>query len=119
MKQKLTILLITALMLSLATACGKTDSSSAQPEQTTTQAQTEPTTESAETEPAAPAGEADASNPVALLNSIWQGYTEDEKFSCAGGDATQSKMGEAGPYGIGDTAALDSTLGFPAGMAQN
>lgn len=55
-------------------------------------------------------------SPLALLNTVWDSYGEDEKFSAAGGDFSEENANMEGPgaYSIEDAAALDSALGFPA-----
>lgn len=52
---------------------------------------------------------------VALLNSIWQTYDENEKFAVAGGDYSNenNRIDEAGVYDITDATELDYSLGFP------
>lgn len=54
-----------------------------------------------------------------LLETVWNSYADDEKFAAAGGDASEENMTMDGPgkFGVSDSAALDSTLGFPAGEA--
>lgn len=51
-----------------------------------------------------------------LLDTVWNSYTEEEKFPAAGGDMTEENMAMDGPgrFGIEDAVMLDSTLGFPA-----
>ena len=45
-----------------------------------------------------------------LLQTVWNSYADDEKFSVIGGDASEE-------FDTADSAALDSMLGFPAGEA--
>lgn len=54
-----------------------------------------------------------------LLETVWNSYADDEKFAAAGGDASEENMTMDGPgkFGVSDSAALDSTLGFPADEA--
>lgn len=54
-----------------------------------------------------------------LLNKVWGSYTDDNKFPVAGGDTSEENMtmDAPGKFGIEDTAALDTTLGFPAASA--
>ncbi|MDE5965987.1 MAG: bacteriocin transport accessory protein [Lachnospiraceae bacterium] len=64
--------------------------------------------------------EADKTNgsesPLALLNTVWDSYDEDERFAAAGGDFSEENSNMEGPgtYSIEDAAALDAALGFPA-----
>lgn len=54
-----------------------------------------------------------------LLTTVWDSYADDEKFPAAGGDMSEENiaMDAPGKFGIDDTAALDSTLGFPEASA--
>ena len=56
---------------------------------------------------------------LALLNTVWSSYKEDEKFSAAGGDFSEEnmKMDEPGKFGLTDTAMLESTLAVPEASA--
>ncbi len=62
------------------------------------------------------AGELSIQTPLELLNKVWSGYAEDEKFSAIGGDSSEAntKTNEPGVYSLDDSAAVDSALGFPA-----
>ena len=55
-----------------------------------------------------------------LLTTVWSSYEDDEKFPAAGGDMSEENMtmDAPGKFGIDDTAALDTTLGFPAASAE-
>lgn len=55
-----------------------------------------------------------------LLTTVWSSYEDDDKFPAAGGDMSEENMTMDGPgkFGIDDTAALDTTLGFPAASAE-
>lgn len=98
MKKFLAIILAALFVLSLA-ACGGNDN---------------------------PAGDAASENesavksPLELLTTVWNNYRDDEKFPAAGGDMSEENMSMDGPgkFGIDDTAALDSTLGFPEASAE-
>ena len=92
MKRLLTIFLMFIMVLSL-TACGGKD--------------------------AGAGDEAKIADALALLNTIWDSYGEDEKFSAMGGDFNEENMvdGAPGNYGIQDTAMLDSSLGLPEASA--
>ena len=56
---------------------------------------------------------------LTLLNTIWDSYGEDEKFSAMGGDFSEENMvdGAPGNYGIEDASMLDYTLGLPEASA--
>lgn len=60
--------------------------------------------------------EVNIKDSLELLNTVWNSYTEEEKFPAAGGDMTEENMTMDGPgrFSIEDGAMLDSTLGFPA-----
>lgn len=51
---------------------------------------------------------------------LWNSYGEDDKFPTAGGDMSEENMtmDAPGKFGVDDTAALDTTLGFPAASAE-
>lgn len=53
---------------------------------------------------------------VELLNTVWDGYGEEERFPVMGGDASEEHVNLEGPgiYSLDDPAAVDTTLGFPA-----
>ncbi len=51
---------------------------------------------------------------VAVLESVWNSYADDEKFPAMGGDFDVMADGVPGAYSISDAEALDSALGFPA-----
>lgn len=55
-----------------------------------------------------------------LLTTVWNSYTDDEKFPVMGGDMSdENMMADApGKFGIDDTNALDTTLGFPASSGE-
>ena len=92
MKRIVSILLCAVLLLSLA-ACG-----SSAP---------------ADTDDNAPA------SALELLETVWNSYSEDEKFPAAGGDYSEENMrdGAPGNFSINDADLLDSSLGFPAAGA--
>lgn len=56
------------------------------------------------------------SDPVKLLQKVWDSYDEDEKFSAGGGDMSEENMNTEGPgkYGLDDAEAIDAALGLPA-----
>lgn len=93
MKKIAAILLVTILTISLG-ACGN----------------------KGESEGAKDGQEVNIKDSLELLNTVWNSYTEEEKFPAAGGDMTEENMTMDGPgrFGIEDGTMLDSTLGFPA-----
>ncbi|MBE6969301.1 MAG: bacteriocin transport accessory protein [Ruminococcaceae bacterium] len=56
-------------------------------------------------------------NPVALLDTVWQSYAEEEKFPCAGGDLDHANMEGPGEYAVNSAEALDASFGIPAADA--
>lgn len=61
----------------------------------------------------------DIPDALTLLNTIWDSYGEDEKFSAMGGDFSEENMvdGAPGNYGIEDASMLDYSLGLPEASA--
>ena len=51
-----------------------------------------------------------------LLNTVWNSYADDEKFSAAGGDMSEENMtmDSPGNYSLEDADAIDAALGLPA-----
>ena len=92
MKRIVSILLCTVLLLSLA-ACGASVP--------------------ADTDDNAPA------SALELLETVWNSYSDDEKFPAAGGDYSEENMrdGAPGNFSMDDADTLDSSLGFPAAEA--
>lgn len=91
MKRIVSILLCAVLLLSLA-ACGAS----------------------------APA-DADDNAPASaleLLETVWNSYSDDEKFPAAGGDTSEENMRDGAPGNFADAASFDSMLGFPAAEAE-
>lgn len=110
MKKITALLLIFTLLLTFA-ACSsnKTPDVTDAPNADTTDT---PVTDAPVTDaPEAPAAE----SALALLESVWAKYAEDEKFAAAGGDySEENAVSDApGKYGLDDTDALDSVLGLP------
>lgn len=72
-------------------------------------------------EPEQPAGApaVEIGSALELLENVWAGYADNEKFSAAGGDANEENMtmDAPGKFGIEDAAALDSMLALPADAA--
>jgi len=54
-----------------------------------------------------------------LLNTVWAGYADEDKFSAAGGDFNEENMtmDAPGKFGVEDAEALDATLGLPQDKA--
>ncbi len=109
MKKFFALFTIISLVLSLAACGNKQDNNSSSAtttvnETTSTQAQT-----SAQ-------AQASAQDALEILNTIWNSYGEDEKFSAIGGDASEenTRSNEPGVYSIADASVIDSALGFPA-----
>ena len=92
MKRIVSILLCAVLLLSLA-ACGASAP--------------------ADTDDNAPA------SALELLETVWNSYSDDEKFPAAGGDYSEENMrdGAPGNFSMDDADLLDSSLGFPAAEA--
>lgn len=85
MKKIITILLVAAMVCSLA-ACGKNKGGD---------------------------GSASAS-PVEVLTKAWDSFDESDKFSVFGGDFDNAVDGAPGEFSIKDAEALDASLGFPS-----
>lgn len=125
MKKFLSLLMTALLALTLAlTACtanNNDDQNTETPDMT--QSQQPADTEEATTEPAETEepeqNTTDDKDALGMLNTIWAGFSEDEKFPVAGGDMSEENMNMEGPgkYSIEDTAALDSALAFPEAAA--
>lgn len=58
-------------------------------------------------------------DPLELLTTVWNSYSDGDKFPAAGGDMSEENNSMDGPgiFDITDTDALDSSLGFPAASA--
>ena len=64
----------------------------------------------------------DASQPadsLALLDTVWSSYSDDDKFPVMGGDTSEDNMVESAPgrFSIEDGDMLDYSLGYPAADA--
>ena len=88
MKRALSLALAFVLALTL-TACGKKDTGTDSDSNVPTDALT-------------------------LLNTVWDSYTDDEKFPAAGGDYEHSVDGAPGAFDISDTDNLTYLLSVPA-----
>ena len=55
-----------------------------------------------------------------LLNNVWAGYADAEKFAAAGGDASEENMTMDGPgrFGVEDAEMLDVMLALPPSAAE-
>lgn len=127
MKKLLALVLSMTLVLSFA-SCGDSSDSSNNDSKDTAEASSvsEPADagSAADAEPSSDGGEKPAGGdeqtsgdtPLDILNTVWNSYTEDEKFPVAGGGMTEENISMEGPgkYGLEDPTAIDSALGFPA-----
>ena len=98
MKKIMTVLLATVLTISLA-ACGSSSG------------QAGSNTDNKENEAAA-----DIPDALTLLDTVWDSYSEDEKFPVVGGDFSEANNKENAPgvYDLSDADAVEVNLGFPA-----
>lgn len=64
--------------------------------------------------------ESSVKDALEILQTVWNSYDEDEKFSAAGGDMTEENMATDAPgkFGTGDAEMLDYYLGFPKDSAE-
>lgn len=117
----LTVMTVSAVALS---ACGKKDNNSTTENTTVetstqveTTTQTETTTAQAATEEdtSKDAAEYDVEGAVKILDDIWAGYSEEDKFPAAGGDYNEENMrdGAPGKYDIEDAGMINNTFGMP------
>ncbi len=90
MKKIVTLLLAIALMLSLVACAGGKDNGGS--------------------------NAVESKDPLEVLQTVWSGFGENEKFPVAGGDMSEenSKMDEPGVFSLENKEELDSTLGLPA-----
>lgn len=90
MKKIVTLLLAIALMLSLVACAGGKDNGGS--------------------------NTVESKDPLEVLQTVWSGFGENEKFPVAGGDMSEenSKMDEPGVFSLENKEELDSTLGLPA-----
>lgn len=60
-----------------------------------------------------------AKSALDLLATVWDGYTDEEKFPIAGGDMSGENMVMDGPgnFSTGDPSLLDASLGLPEASA--
>lgn len=128
MKKRFSLLLIVCLLAASLASCGnKNTETDTTPSDNTGVTDTTDTdnnasdttdtvpNEDTETDSAGEStGESDA---AALLNTVWESYTEDEKFSAAGGDYNHPVEDAPGAFDITDTASLSSMLVLPESAA--
>lgn len=95
MKKLIAFLLAGVMLLSLAACAAKTDDQPAAEEDTIADALT-------------------------LLNTVWAGYTEDEKFPAAGGDYSEENMtdGAPGRVSLEDPSNVEYLLSIPAAVVE-
>ena len=124
MKKRFSLLLIVCLLAASLASCGnKNTETDTTPSDNTGVTDTTDTdnnasdttdtmpNEDTETDTAGESnGESDAN---ALLTTVWESYTEDEKFSVAGGDYNHPVEDAPGAFDITDTASLSSMLVLP------
>ena len=101
--KKIVTLLLAAVMLLTLVACGNGGKE--------TTANGEDTTASQAVE---------SKDPLAVLQTVWASYGDDEKFAVAGGDMSEenSKMDEPGVFSLENKEELDATLGLSAEAAE-
>lgn len=99
------ILLITCIMAVSMTGCGGESSSSKSENET-----------SASSSSVEISSQNLADTPLDILNTVWDSYSDDEKFPAAGGDFSESNNNMDGPgvYGIEDAEGIESLFGLPA-----
>lgn len=56
------------------------------------------------------------SSPIELLETVWNSYSDSEKFPAGGGDSSEENMRDDAPgvYSVADADMLNYSLGFPA-----
>ena len=98
MKKFLMVLLTAVLVVSFA-ACGGNGTSG-----------------SGNTEAPDTSDSASIESALVLLNTVWNSYSEDEKFYACGGDLSEEHITENAPgiYSIDDAETVDRMLGIPA-----
>ena len=59
---------------------------------------------------------AQPADALALLNTVWSSYAEDDKFAVSGGDMNEENMVDDAPgnFSVADGDTLDYMLGYPA-----
>ncbi len=109
MKKTMTALLAALMVLSFA-SCNNSNSSSSGSSSASSQVSSQEPASSEESK-----AESTIKDSLALLDSVWNSFKEDDKFPIAGGDMTEENMtdGTPGIFGLADAAELDRMLGFP------
>lgn len=99
--KKSIVLIMAGVMAFSMTGCSGGDSSADQNE---TSAVTEITVQNL------------ADTPLDILNTVWDSYSESEKFPAAGGDFSEENNNMEGPgvYGTEDAEGIESLFGLPA-----
>lgn len=115
--KKVLILLLTGMLVLSLTACKSEDNNKDSTEKKTTEKQTSAEEKKTDKTDKTDKEAGSAKDSLELLETVWNSYKDDEKFPVGGGDMSEEnmKMDAPGKYGLGDTEALDATLGFPAG----
>ena len=115
MKKNLSIILIPLLALSLA-ACGGNEGNVST--NNSSENQNVSDTEESDTEPNEE--QVSINSALELLTTVWDSYTDAEKFPIAGGDMSEENMTTDAPgqFGIDDAGLLDTNLGFPAASVE-
>ncbi len=88
MKKIITLILVAAMMLTFA-SCGSKNN----------------------------AGTIEETSAIAVVEKIWGGYAEEEKFPCGGGDSENMNFEGPAAFNVANTEELDATLGLPADLA--
>ncbi len=63
------------------------------------------------------AGEDGAESALALLNTVWASYGENEKFPASGGDEANLNFEGPGKFSADNAEMLDGVLGLPTSLA--
>ena len=112
MKKFLVILLASFLILSFTACGGNKNPAESNPSNNQSDSNTK--------EPGKDSGENAVKSPLELLTVVWNSYKDGDKFPVAGGDMSDEHMtmDAPGKFDVGDTDALDTTLGFPAASVE-
>ena len=124
MKKRFSLLLIVCLLAASLASCGNknTETDTAPSDNTGVTDTTDTDNNASDTTDTVPnedketdtAGDSNGeSDANALLTTVWGSYTEDEKFSVAGGDYNHPVEDAPGAFDITDTASLSSMLVLP------
>lgn len=104
---------------SSSTESSSAESSSSSESSSSAESSSSTTTEESKPEESKPVEsnpeQPDISDPVALLNNVYNLFGEEEKFPATGGDFSSGELIEgAGAYSLADPDAFDYSSGFPA-----